>query len=331
LAAGGLSSSIGNSSGSIAANLTIDGGRLKYTGSGDSTSRQFTIGANGGTLDSSGTGALSFTDSGTSSISFSGSGNRTFTLAGSNVDTNTLAGRIVDPSGAITSFVKSGTGNWIISAPSTFSGTTTVYGGTLTLDNGSSPNVRLTNTSGIVVNSGGTLLLSQSGATASSNRINDSATVTLAGGTFNLGGYSETSAAGTNGIGALTLTATSILDFGTSGTSNLIQFASVGSHTTSTMLNIIDWEGTFGQANGTDRLLFAGITSAFTSSYNQGDVTFDGATGYGIQQFSGFYEVYGLTAVPEPSTWAAAALALCAIAWTERRRFRLQKAEALKM
>jgi fibronectin-binding autotransporter adhesin len=72
LANGGVSdaanpSSIGNSS-SDASNLVIQGGTLRYIGSGDSTDRLFSIGTHGATLDSSGIGAVAFTNTGATAI-----------------------------------------------------------------------------------------------------------------------------------------------------------------------------------------------------------------------------------------------------------------------
>jgi hypothetical protein len=69
-------------------------------------------------------------------------------------------------------------------------------------------------------------------------------------------------------------------------------------------------------------LIFAGITTDFTSLFAQADVIFGGGLGAGYQaiQFDpGYYEI---VAVPEPSTTAAiGALALCAlIGYRERRR-----------
>lgn len=63
LANGGVASSIGAAS-SDAANLYIQGGTLKYVGTGDTTNRLFTIGTGGGTIDSSGTGAVVFSNTG---------------------------------------------------------------------------------------------------------------------------------------------------------------------------------------------------------------------------------------------------------------------------
>ncbi|MFT3788110.1 MAG: autotransporter-associated beta strand repeat-containing protein [Tepidisphaeraceae bacterium] len=56
-------SSLGNAS-SSAANLSINGGVLKYTGTGEASSRLFTIGTIGATLDSSGSGPVNFSNTG---------------------------------------------------------------------------------------------------------------------------------------------------------------------------------------------------------------------------------------------------------------------------
>ncbi len=63
LANGGTASSIGSAA-SDAANLLIQGSTLKYVGAGDNTNRLFTIGTGGATIDSSGTGAVVFSNTG---------------------------------------------------------------------------------------------------------------------------------------------------------------------------------------------------------------------------------------------------------------------------
>ncbi|MDB6070232.1 MAG: autotransporter outer rane beta-barrel protein, partial [Verrucomicrobiales bacterium] len=63
IADNGADSSIGRGRVTDGANgLRFESGTLRYTGGGDTTDRQFTIEANGGTLDSSGSGALQFTN-----------------------------------------------------------------------------------------------------------------------------------------------------------------------------------------------------------------------------------------------------------------------------
>ena len=130
LANGGVNSSIGSSS-NAASNLIIAGGTLAYTGSGDSTDRQFSVGDGGATIDSSGTGALNFTS--TAAVTHVGTADsaRTIALTGSNTDANTLAAPVADNGLGTVSFTKSGAGNWVLSGDSTFTGATNVTDGNL--------------------------------------------------------------------------------------------------------------------------------------------------------------------------------------------------------
>ena len=132
LADGGVASSIGLPS-SAAANLTIDGGTLRYSGSGDSSDRLLTIGAGGATIDSSGTGALSLTSTG--SPVFSGSGDRTLTLTGTSAGANSLSYALADSAGDVLSLTKNGTGTFGVNEATTFTGPTTVEAGTLAFSN----------------------------------------------------------------------------------------------------------------------------------------------------------------------------------------------------
>ena len=98
-------------------------------------------------------------------------------------------------------------GSLTLTASNTYTGTTTVSGGILTL----SGVQRLASTSAITLNRGGTLLLDNSGSN-NTNRVNDSAGLTLNGGTLNYLGSSNTSStetfgAVTLGAGALTIAA----------------------------------------------------------------------------------------------------------------------------
>jgi autotransporter-associated beta strand protein len=133
LANGGVASGLGMSS-SSAANLVIDGGGLRYTGSAVTTDRLFTVGAGGATLDASGGGAVTFGNSG--SIGYVGTGARTITLSGSNTDANMLASLVADAGTDAVSLAKSGTGVWIVTGNNTYSGNTTISAGTLTVGNG---------------------------------------------------------------------------------------------------------------------------------------------------------------------------------------------------
>src|SRR5882724_7204651 len=224
---------------------------------------------------------------------------------GSSSGTTTFAGVISGTGGLI----KDGASTQIVSGANTYSGSTMVNGGTLTVANGSGN--ALGSTSGVTVNSGGTFLL------GASDQINNTAAVTLAGGTFAKGDFSE-GTTGSAGVGALTLTASgSKIDFG-AGSVGVLTFASFtpGSFT----LTIDNWTGTANTAGSpsTDRLIFTSdqstnLSSFFFSGYAPGASEFNLGGGY--------WEVTP-TAVPETSTWVAALLGLGVAAFHLIRRQR---------
>jgi autotransporter-associated beta strand protein len=113
--------------------LVIDGGTLKYTGTGASTDRRFSIGVNGGAIDASGSGALNFSNTAATATT-AVAGARTMTLTGTNTGDNKLAGVIADNGGAF-SLTKDGTGKWILTGSNSYTGATTVTNGTLLADN----------------------------------------------------------------------------------------------------------------------------------------------------------------------------------------------------
>jgi autotransporter-associated beta strand protein len=233
---------------------------------------------------------------------------------------NTASTILVDPSQTYTNsgvisgtgrLNKTGTGTLTLTGTNTFTGATVVDQGTL-LASGTS-GAALGTTSGITVNAGGTLQL------GASNQINNTAGITLDGGTFAKGNFSE-GAAGTTGIGALTLSsADSHLDFGT-GTVGILTFASFDPSVDLLTLTIDNWTGTPGTVgNGsTDRLIFATDQNANLSSFS--------FTGYNgameIALAGGYYEIIPVSAVPEPSTYFAAAFALAAVLFQQRKRLR---------
>jgi autotransporter-associated beta strand protein len=212
----------------------------------------------------------------------------------------TFAGVIAGTNGGLQGNIalqKNGAGTLVLTGANTYSGTTTVNGGTLTATNNSGG--ALGSTSGITVNSGGTILL------GASDQINNAAPMTLAGGMFSKGDFSE-GTAGAPGLGALTLTASgSKIDFGT-GAVGVLNFASFapGSFT----LTIDNWTGTAATSGGisTDRLIFASDQTANLSSFTF--TGYSGATEFYVG--NGYYEITPVTPVPEASTWVAAVLTL---------------------
>jgi fibronectin-binding autotransporter adhesin len=180
LAHGGSPSGIGASS-SLPANLLLDGGTLRYSGSATSTDRRFDLGANGGTLDASGSGAVNFTA--TNDLSFTAApGTRTLTLTGTSTAANTLAAKIVDGTSS-TALIKDGPGTWVLTNNNAFTGGTTLSDGVLRI---SSANAIGT---GSVTFTGGSLEATQSMSIANSFVVNDANNgVTVSAGVLTLNG-----------------------------------------------------------------------------------------------------------------------------------------------
>lgn len=232
-----------------------------------------------------------------STLTLGGSGTSNFltgTLGGAGANENNLALTVT------AGLVQLGGNN-------TYTGPTTVSGGTLSLSGALSGTTEVNLT-------GGTLLL------AGSDLLNDATTVTLAGGTFSTGGFSEGSEA-IVGLGNMNLTATTTLDFGSGGGSALL-YAGVGSHSDGAILAITNWTGTADTVGTTtsDRLLFAGLSSTFASVYDQSEVTFNGTPGYATKQYDESH--FEIVAIPDPGAinhLAAASLLGLAVSRARRR------------
>lgn len=146
-----------------ASGLVLNGGTLRCTGaettlpsviSGNS-GRSFSLGANGGTLESAAPAGFVFAisqynnDPGTYALP---AFNSTLTLSGAG---DGFIGKILSGSGGIT---KSGSGTWALVRSNSYSGPTTVLGGTLSLGDGST-NSNLADSAAVAVASGATLHL----------------------------------------------------------------------------------------------------------------------------------------------------------------------------
>lgn len=139
IADNGTSSSLGTGTGDTDLNsigLLFHGGTLQYTGStAQSTNRAIRLGLEGGTIDASGSNpaaTLSFTSTASPNF-FSELGNRTLTLTGSNTGNNTFA-MAIGQAGGTTSLIKSGAGKWVLTGANTYTGSTTINGGTLSIN-----------------------------------------------------------------------------------------------------------------------------------------------------------------------------------------------------
>jgi autotransporter-associated beta strand protein len=254
--------------------------------------------------------------------------NNNLVLSGTSqtIAVNNTSGLVINGSVAGTiGLTKSGTGTLTLGGTNTYTGATTINAGALNAEAAGA----LGATSSIVVNAGGTLLLSQSGS-ATNDRINNSSTMTLNGGTFNTGGLSEHGLSGvtvTPGIGALTLSSSSIIDLGAGA--SVLAFANSSAQAWVGSLSIYNWSGTPVVGQGIDQIYFGTDATGLTADqlsqiafYSDTGATFLGSGGFA------FGADGELVPVPEPATWVTAALVLCALAFTHRRRMRNLRATA---
>jgi len=197
--------------------------------------------------------------------------------------TNGSYAGMLSGSGAVS---KAGGGTVTFTTENTYSGGTVINYGTLTLNASSGKAAK--NTVSVTVATNATLLIS------ASEQVNNSAAVTLSGGTIARGGgVSET-------FGTLNLTANSFLNYGSFSESNFIQFGSLsmGGFTL----------GVTGFAN--QNQLAYSASSLIDGASKLSSFTFDNS--YTTSFSSGAFTI---TAIPEAST-SAAGLALLAFgAW----------------
>ena len=222
---------VGGGASALGAPATADAGTielaatLRYTGAGHASNRVVDLadGPGGvGILDASGTGTLALSGGVTNA---SASGTNALVLQGSG--SGSQSGAIANGAGTgVTALVKSGTGGWTLTGANSYTGTTTLNGGTLAVSGSSG---RIAQSAGYVLNQG-TLQLDNS-AGNNNTRIGG-ADLTMSGGTLQLIGNGTSETAGTirPSIGESTIA------LGGAGTNTLT--ATLGSRTAGAALNV---------------------------------------------------------------------------------------------
>ena len=168
--AGTLGSPINAAQGTVKLGDTTVVGTLIYTGTGNTSDRliDFAGTTGGATLDHSGTGSLTLTGG----MILSGVGAKLLTLQGWTTGSAEFSGVISNGVGSTVSLTKTGTVTWILSGANTYSGITTVNGGTLDVSGS-------LNSSGITISGGtGTKVIARRATALGAGEINFAAGAT---------------------------------------------------------------------------------------------------------------------------------------------------------
>jgi fibronectin-binding autotransporter adhesin len=277
-----------NNGGNVYIGLTLSG-----ASSGNNNNRLDNIVVNAVTqaAAASGTGTLGVSEAGSATFTGSVTVNNTATFTAATGGLANFSGVV---SGTGTALSKTGAGTVTLSGASanTFTGMTTVTAGTLQLNKTAGTDALA---GAVTVNSGAVLLI------AASNQVKDGSAVSLSGGTIR-------TAAGVNEVfGNLSVIGSGFLDFGATSfeTANTISF---GAYTPSALLTIDNFNFGSTLTFGTDLTGTIGESSLFQFE-NGGfaSTSWDGST-------------FTITAIPEPSTYLAAAGLIGLMLWPSRKR-----------
>jgi fibronectin-binding autotransporter adhesin len=311
--------------------ITGSGFALTLTGSGDGSVSSI-IGTGSGTLTKSGAGTWTLTGANTytgmTTISAGtlqlGNGGTTGSLSTSSTITDNgnlainrsnavaqgtdFSGSAISGTGSLT---QAGTGATTLSAANTYTGGTTVSAGTLFVNNSTGSG---TGTNTVTVTGSGTL--------SGSGTITGAVNVGGSGAKINPGATAAT--VGTLRTGALTLSAASTfsMDMTSTTADQLIVSGAVNVTSASLQLNIPN--GTGFAAGQQFTLINNDLADAISGTFSNAPAGTDLIDGYLwiVSYAGGDGNDFVIQAVPEPATWCAAALALAAIGFSQRKRLR---------
>jgi len=292
-----IPTNLGTNTGVIAlGESTTNTGTLGYVGVGETVTRGFSLsstGTGGGRIEQGGaSGNLVITGNITS---INSTGTKTFTLLGSTAATGEVTGNISNSGNSNTALEKAGTGTWTLSTTAkTYSGATSVTGGTLnvstTLNNSTAFNV-----------TGGTLEL------GANNVLRDLSNLTLGtGGVLQTMGNDET-------LNALIVTGDATLSLTNIG--SVLNFGQSNGTSWTGILSITGWDGLV-LGGGSDQVIFAnsGLTATQLDQVNFINPTGFAPGVYNAQFIAGGNEIVPGVLIPEPSfaiLGAVGALGLC--------------------
>ncbi|RYD25473.1 MAG: PEP-CTERM sorting domain-containing protein [Verrucomicrobiaceae bacterium] len=277
-------------------------GTLRHLGSGETVTRGFVLRSNstgGGGIEQAGTGELIITGNITSNNSSSG---KTLTLSGSTAGTGEISGNISNSGNSATSVTKSGTGIWKLSGTgNTYTGATTVSGGTLIAASS-------LNTSTSLSVTGGTF------AYGANDVVGNAVPVTVgAGAVIRMNGFSDA-------LGVLAVTGSVELALG--GGNSVVTFGdSSSADWTDGILSITGWSG-LAAGGGDERVSF---TNQGLTTDQRGRVFFVNPDGFAAGTYDAVFvgnELVPGNLIPEPSAMLLAAAGLGALTLRRKRSTR---------
>ena len=239
----------------------------------------------------------------------------TINLAGSSAAANAItvaSGDTAIIASALTGsngLTKEGAGIVRLDAANTgLSGNITVNAGTLRAN--ATNAVALSGTDRTIINTGGSLLISHNDAV--------SGNLTLDGGTIAVSGSGVSDA-----VGVLTLNSNSVIDLASDAGARSLSFADSSAASWTGTLSIWNWNGTnmYGTSYGSgDRQVFFGNSASGLGSAQLNQISFYSDSGSSFIGTAFIRSTGEIAAVPEPETYAAAALLLLALAFQAYRQ-----------